>query len=905
MVSFCRPCSAVLCALDWHAPQRLPAVVLLLAALIICVCLFYRRPRSHLEGAWLWLLGALRTAALASLALALLQPVILRPPSAKEAGALVVLIDRSRSMGVRDAQRTPAQWVALADGLGRLPAGLRTGAADALIGDVAAAKRLLDDLVQAQADFDFLVLSARDAQAAAARRAQAQARFLAAAHHLCDQRSAAKVRNTRLADRLTELLRAIERIEQPRKAPSANDAASLDALHQQLDNVDNASIALQNEADQELYAKNAQVRGICDELAGLNRLALVEQALWRPQTGLLSRLDPKTPVLAFSFAQTLTPWPPPFDQARGGPPSAPEADGQATHLAEALRDAMAQLKGQPVLALLLFSDGRETPSSPRDPLRAIPPFEPPLADALDHAALFTIATAPPQPPRYVSLAPISAPPSVWTGENFSINVALRGSRSVVSPLELRCTIDGIGRTRALTLDNDAEAHATFDAQFTTPGVHSVVAELLNLPANVAMGNNRLEARIKAFSQPCRILALAGSAARDFGDLCADLGQAPWATLQQSVLEGDTARLQISPEEISRHDIFILCDLPPAALNAAQWHALQQRIVAGAGAILIAGFNQPPDPSLAQTPEFLPFSIPGQWRIWKGNQAVFRFLPAEDAVAQKLLRLADDPAASREKWESLEPLYRYWQLAAPKPPWHTLLAESQSGDPVLLDRTLGMGRVYFVGLDQTWRWQSGRGAGPQEQFWNQLAQSLATLPYLLNQTPLALDIDPVQARPQQSISVRAAWTDSSAAPARLQLDVLQNEKLLQTHWLDLDAGRQGTAALPGLDAGDYELCLHAPQQLSPDLRCPLQVAADYSVEMADLSGDREALKRLATLGGGAALDVENLQSLPARLQAVARQRGDIQEPLWNSGYLFLFVIACLCAEWGLRKGVGLA
>jgi len=177
--------------------------------------------------------------------------------------------------------------------------------------------------------------------------------------------------------------------------------------------------------------------------------------------------------------------------------------------------------------------------------------------------------------------------------------------------------------------------------------------------------------------------------------------------------------------------------------------------------------------------------------------------------------------------------------------------------------------------------------------------------LLNQTPLALDIDPVQARPQQSISVRAAWTDSSAAPARLQLDVLQNEKLLQTHWLDLDAGRQGTAALPGLDAGDYELCLHAPQQLSPDLRCPLQVAADYSVEMADLSGDREALKRLATLGGGAALDVENLQSLPARLQAVARQRGDIQEPLWNSGYLFLFVIACLCAEWGLRKGVGLA
>ena len=47
-------------------------------------------------------------------------------------------------------------------------------------------------------------------------------------------------------------------------------------------------------------------------------------------------------------------------------------------------------------------------------------------------------------------------------------------------------------------------------------------------------------------------------------------------------------------------------------------------------------------------------------------------------------------------------------------------------------------------------------------------------------------------------------------------------------------------------------------------------------------------------------------LPELLQgARERQSKVVEVRLWDSGYLFLFVAACLSAEWALRKRFGLA
>ena len=52
--------------------------------------------------------------------------------------------------------------------------------------------------------------------------------------------------------------------------------------------------------------------------------------------------------------------------------------------------------------------------------------------------------------------------------------------------------------------------------------------------------------------------------------------------------------------------------------------------------------------------------------------------------------------------------------------------------------------------------------------------------------------------------------------------------------------------------------------------------------------------------------DQVGTLPDRLTAVADNRPRVTElRLWDSPWLFAFVLACLAAEWALRKRLGLA
>jgi len=139
-------------------------------------------------------------------------------------------------------------------------------------------------------------------------------------------------------------------------------------------------------------------------------------------------------------------------------------------------------------------------------------------------------------------------------------------------------------------------------QFTTPGVHSVVAELLNLPANVAMGNNRLEARIKRF--PSLRILLWRERRRDFGDLCADLAKPPGPRCSKAFSMAIRHASNFARRNLAaRHFYFVRSSA--AALNAAQWHALQQRMLPARGHSH-RRFQPAPRPVAGATPDFSPF-----------------------------------------------------------------------------------------------------------------------------------------------------------------------------------------------------------------------------------------------------------------------------------------------------------
>src|SRR3954453_9806380 len=95
----------------WNSPAVVPiaiAVSLLIAAAVVWS---YWPQMRRLRGPWRWLLPSLRGIALVVLAISIIRPVIVRPRTPAERGAIVLLIDRSPSMGIVDTGRTPSQLV--------------------------------------------------------------------------------------------------------------------------------------------------------------------------------------------------------------------------------------------------------------------------------------------------------------------------------------------------------------------------------------------------------------------------------------------------------------------------------------------------------------------------------------------------------------------------------------------------------------------------------------------------------------------------------------------------------------------------------------------------------------------------------------------------------------------------
>jgi hypothetical protein len=219
-------------------------------------------------------------------------------------------------------------------------------------------------------------------------------------------------------------------------------------------------------------------------------------------------------------------------------------------------------------------------------------------------------------------------------------------------------------------------------------------------------------------------------------------------------------------------------------------------------------------------------------------------------------------------------------------------------------------VFFLGVDETWRWRNKVGERDQDRFFLQLVRVAADEPYAVTDGIISLDADRITIAPGESVRVRARLIEPSfqgGEMGELDVEVLRGDVVVTSHRLTPvgggDSGRyEGTVG--DLKAGEYTLRLRGPE--GSELTYPLHVAPNYEAELANLSPDEELLKRLASSSGGELRTLEQLKDLPARLTALQEAEPKTAEfRLWSSWYLYAFVLACLGAEWSLRKRLGLA
>jgi hypothetical protein len=929
--------STILAQVLWQSPAQAPTVIAFIAVLGAAVIAFYPPQTRGVPRLWRWVMPGVRTMAVVALALTVAQPVVLRPRTAARQGVVVVLIDRSHSMSVIDRERTPAELVSLAAGLGAIPADARpepgpTG----LRAQLDALRSLADQIGRARSEAEYARISGRGLPAAQARLGEVTARLRTALATLPNLPAApqpakspppaSSAASSRAASSAPasqpsqvsppELAKAVAELK---RLPPVSDDAVLRTMRAALDSAGRAVAASQAQADERLFRADDSVRSACAALGARSRRDLLELGLTQ-QDGLLASLPAGTPLVGFTFAadDELRPM-----SLASGPAAGTidfDATGSRSDIAGAIRATLARMAGRSLQAIVLVSDGRQVGGDAGELETAASDVS---AAGVPVFAVQCAAAAGTR--RDVAIVNVMMPDSARVGQIVPVRVDLRGPGFRAADVEVRLDADNVRQIRRVRIAEAAEATASadFEIQPSRGGPQSVVASVLPLGGETTDENNRFERWIRVGVERARVLVIAGpEPGRQYASMHASLSRCEWVSLRE-VEQDEVASL--TPRAIEQQDVIVLADVPPFDLGEAQWTALErvtrQR---GASVIVCPGKHAPAEYAAhAWANRLLPYessrAAEVTWRTWPADEPQFRIVPAPGSS------LATAPAVSGgDFWRQLAPLSRYVPLSPPPPllpDARALLIERESGSAVLTEARRGLGRIYFLGTDQSWRWRGPDGADEREQFWPQMVRLAGGEPYAASHINLSLDADPIAPEPGQSFTIRARVYDPYGQPAESAAQMLHILRADGSEgWPVRDvmmsatgeaSGRYTASVAGGLPAGRYMLRLEGGEDTSAEaasepVELPLVVAPHLEAEMTDLSGDDRVLRRLANASGGQFLTLDQSNTLASRLAENRQKQSRLVEyALWDSPYLFGFVLACLSTEWALRKKFGLA
>ena len=893
--------SHLLAAMTLRAADGWPLVLIGLGAVAILTMTLYRPQVGRLRRPWAFVLPLLRIAAVGALALSILKPVVVRARSAEERGVVLLVLDRSQSMGTRDRvphelaperRRIVGQLVGLADALGRLPEGVRS------VGLSGAAQSLRDlllraeDIVRAGREVDYVRLSGRDPAEAQQRLEQASNRFLADA-------AAARDAASRAHSTVARQFGALATPPRPEQRDAWVRGEVLEKVRKALDEAE----VSQDAVDEELYRSDPTVRTQADELGDQSRLALCWEAL-TTRSGLLSRLGGDVSTMTFLVGENAT---------LASPGVEPQATDQASDLATGVRRAIQRVGARPVQAVVLFSDGRQIGATRGANRADVPPGVP----------VFSVYAAAPRV-RDLSVAQVEAPQSVFVGERLSVRI--HGRMAGIDPAKLsgNATV-GFGDGQSLTAplvvrDRRLERIDVTgrDFRLLSPGAARLTIDLPLLEREVNNQNNHVERWVKVLSQRLRVTVLSSAPTWDFRYIRDALGRAEWVELRQAVIPPGSAAPDVSADELLRQDLVILCDVRADTLLDEQWDALHQLVRERGGSVMIVpGLGHLRGQLGGRLSTLLPYRpgvISPTWKTWPGQSPRFHAAPAPATEDADVLRLDETAQSSRRRWEELPGFYRYLSIPqlATDPSVKVLLAERDSGDPLLIESRLGAGRSLLLATDETWRWRLKAGDRDHERFWLQLVRYAAGEPYALSQGPLALDIDRVAISAGDTAQVRArVFAHPDDLPRELELAIWRHNEFLRS----VSMGPVGAAAagrysvsLADMTEGQYTLRLDYIGSLGAitELSIPLKVERTAEAELADLAGDENFLRTLSEQSGGKFIYLDQIASLPQLLEESRQRQPALTEMrLWDSAWLYLFIFSCLTAEWAMRKRVGLA
>ncbi len=295
----------------------------------------------------------------------------------------------------------------------------------------------------------------------------------------------------------------------------------------------------------------------------------------------------------------------------------------------------------------------------------------------------------------------------------------------------------------------------------------------------------------------------------------------------------------------------------------------------------------------------------RWQLTEAalRHPVFQIHPAgEHAAAWSALPAFPNAALV----EDVKPGAEVWAVRATS----ATAASSRAGPVLMAAQRYGAGRSAAICVKNFWRWRLAARSDPAhfDRFWQQLLRYLGQSGREAVTIALADQSFRVGADVRLVLERNADPRDAGAPGGKFRLTVAdQAGRNVTDQNLELPAGQPVEATFRAEQPGSFTVTVLDERGAAAATRS-IEVD-DVSREFASTARSMETLRRWAAASDGLAVRAEDCDD-PRRLvdeiktRVAARSDRRLRQPVGVSGWVLAALVACLSAEWTLRKRWGL-
>ncbi len=615
---------------------------------------------------------------------------------------------------------------------------------------------------------------------------------------------------------------------------------------------------------------------------------------------------------------------------------------------------------EPITAVILLSDGRHNAIEPSSITNLVQETN----GTLRTIPIYPVLMGSTAPPRDVAIAEIQAPPSAFPGDTIavSVEVAVSGlEQGTKIPVTLENS-NGVTLQELATVESDeGRIFVPFRLPISEEGNQHFTATVdpKESTSDARVENNKRSFDLRVQEDPIRVLLVDLEARWEFQFIRNALRRDSQVDLSEVLLEPPNSNVSTRPtfatslppppepgsnqsDPISEFNVIILGDVPPEKLSDSLLERLELFVADQGGTLVIlTGPRSWPDRwrdhRLMQ--ELLPVSDlelstidpsaidPNRLSLPAGVQLVPTLSASEEMNQWPMLQFATNPSASRLAWSRLAPMP--WALVGAAKPGATPLLVVASPEPNAPDadnratvatQPFGLGNVFWVGTDSTWRWRLRVGDPYHHRFWGQVVRwgtveepsggnDLVRFGPLQAQTvegeaiALQAQFGPeVTGVTSDLLTAVRVYPEKSADSAEASPLALVRLRPVPGRLRDFE----GTVS--DLLPGRYRAVLEAPElddffdsEELPPVEATFEVTSPENGELIELSARADLLEQLANVTGGVLLRDYEAGRLAELIRPITidRERSE-RRTLWDQPFFLLLFFSLLTVEWIIRK-----